>query len=98
MPTRSTPGGSVVGQRVLQNLQVFQRHARTDCYACERVVGNEARDSGHLGEKFVYVAEKCSATRHYHAAVNDVGRQFGGCSLEHAADSAKMGPDSAEEM
>ena len=54
--------------------------------AVQRVLGDVARDAGHLGQELVDVAQQRAAAGHDHALVDDVARQLGRRLLEDAAD------------
>src|SRR6186997_612842 len=77
---------SVRHQALAELPELLERHAGANRDAVEGVLGDVARDPGHLGQQLVEVAKERAAAGHHHPLVDDVGAELGRRLLEHVAD------------
>jgi hypothetical protein len=69
-----------------QALHALQRHAAAAHHAGQRVFGHQHGQAGFFGQQAVQVAQQGAAAGQHHAAVGNVGAQFGGSLLQRVLD------------
>ena len=69
-----------------QQVEVRQHLAGAEHDRRQRILGHRERESRFLPEAFVEVLEQRPPSGKHDAAVDDIGRKFGGCALQRDAD------------
>ena len=76
------------GEDGAQTVHALQRDAATAHHAGQRVFGHQHRQAGFFGQQTVQVAQQRAAAGQHHAAVGNVGAQFGRRLLQRVLDGA----------
>ena len=86
--------GRIVEENVLEGVELFERHARTERHGVQRIVGDDDGHAGLVFETGIEAMEISATAGQDDALLHDVGRQLGRRLVEgdlHGVDDGRDG-------